>query len=572
MADKRIQDLTPATSVQTSDRFVLEQAGQAKSLTGQILINDLATALDGHGGVSNISYTPPTSPSLSGTMEITMVDETVFTVSVMNGRGITGITWSTSGTPGDGLMHTGTFSYNDGTTSTVQIRDGFKGNTGAQTYVWFKWAEVYPSSNEDMQNNAGPYIGIYSGTSSTAPTSYTSYTWYEYKGEKGDTGSSIESISLTSSSGLVDTYTVLLTDGNTSTFTVTNAKSIVSIVLTSGNHSAGSTDVYTITFNDGDTATFSVYNGANGLGSVSTVSGIQADGTGDVPQVISGNGPPTTATIGQINQLYFDVTNSILYYCTGESGGTYVWQGSGVTVDSALSGSSTNPVQNSVITNRVGTQTLPNNLTNLSGAINYVYGQIPTAATTTPLADYSTATIGSATKWAKADHRHPLNVSSALPTALGPASAGSASTYSRTDHRHPVPTLQAVNAASTTKLIDIVYPVGSIFLSTNSANPATYMGGEWVQIEDVFLLAAGSTYTAGDTGGEATHTLTTDEIPAHTHTVPYNLETWRGSSGNIRNPVTNGSGGTVTSNSAGGGQAHNNMPPYLVVYAWERTL
>ena len=98
MGDKRIQDLTPATSVQTSDRFVLEQSGQAKSLTGQILINDLATALDGHGGISDISYTAPSSGSLTGTLTITLADNTVETFSVTNGKSIASITdkWAVS--------------------------------------------------------------------------------------------------------------------------------------------------------------------------------------------------------------------------------------------------------------------------------------------------------------------------------------------------------------------------------------------------------------------------------------------------------------------------------------------
>ena len=322
MADKRIQDLTPATSVQTSDRFVLEQSGQAKSLTGQILINDLATALDGHGGISNISYTEPTSPSLDGTLTITMADETEYYLYVTNGRGITNITWTTSGTAGDGMTHTGTIDYNDGTSSTVTFQDGVQGLQGVQTYVWFKWADDYPAADADMQNNVGAYIGIYSGISSYAPTHYTDYVWYQYKGDTGDTGASIQSISKISTSGLVDTYQVLLTNGNTSNFTVTNAKSISSVTMTSGTHAAGTTDTYTIFFNDGDSATFTVYNGANGSGSVSKVSGIQADGVGNVPQVISGNGAPTTSTIGQTNQLYFDLNNSMLYYCAGESGGT----------------------------------------------------------------------------------------------------------------------------------------------------------------------------------------------------------------------------------------------------------
>ena len=252
-------------------------------------------------------------------------------------------------------------------------------------------------------------------------------------------GATIGSIELTSTTGLVDTYTITLTNGNASTFTVTNAKSIISVVMTSGSHAAGTTDIYTITFNDGDTANFSVYNGANGLGSVSTVSGIQADGNGDVPQVISGNGAPTTATVGQENQLYYDLSNSVLYYCAGESGGTYVWMGTGVTVDSALSGSSTNPVQNAVITNRVGTGALPNSNTNLTAAINYVDGRIPSAATTTPSAD-GTGAAGTGTAFARNDHVHPLNVaSSGVPAALGTADRGSATTYARFDHVHQMP-------------------------------------------------------------------------------------------------------------------------------------
>lgn len=486
MADKRIQDLTPASSVGTSDRFVLEQGGQAKSLTGQILINDLAAALDGHGGISNVSYTPPVSPSLDGTLTITTADGTSYDVSLTNGRGITGITWSSSGTPGDGLTHTGTIAYNDGTTSTVQIQDGLKGDQGQQTYVWFKWAQDYPTQDSDISGVVGPYIGIYAGTSSTAPTTYTSYTWYQYKGEQGETGSNIQSIELTSTVGLVDTYTVTLTDGNTSTFTVTNAKSIVSVTMISGSHAAGTTDTYEILFNDGDSATFTVYNGANGLGSVSSVSGIQADGNGDVPQVISGNGAPTTATVGQTNQLYYDLTNSVLYYCAGDSGGTYVWLGAGVTVDSALSGSSTNPVQNKVITGRVGTGALPNSNTNLTSAINYVDGRIPSAASQAPLTDTTGGAVGTGTNFARNDHRHPLNVpTSGTPADLGTASQGSAATYSRSDHVHKMPSAADVGALTPDDVQFKVYDsVSDIGLTSGSATIA----GIWDALPECSIL------------------------------------------------------------------------------------
>lgn len=67
-------------------------------------------------------------------------------------------------------------------------------------------------------------------------------------------------------------------------------------------------------------------------------------------------------------------------------------------------------------------------------------------------------------------------------------------------------------------IIDAIYPVGSIYMSVNSTSPATLFGGTWTQIKDTFLLSAGDTYTAGDTGGEATHTLTSGEMPIHNHT------------------------------------------------------
>ncbi len=63
------------------------------------------------------------------------------------------------------------------------------------------------------------------------------------------------------------------------------------------------------------------------------------------------------------------------------------------------------------------------------------------------------------------------------------------------------------------------YPVGSIYMSVNSTSPATLFGGTWERIQDMFLLAAGSSYSAGSTGGSATVTLTAAQsgVPAHSH-------------------------------------------------------
>ena len=121
-------------------------------------------------------------------------------------------------------------------------------------------------------------------------------------------------------------------------------------------------------------------------------------------------------------------------------------------------------------------------------------------------------------------------------------------------------------------LIDTIYPVGSIYMSTNNVSPQSFFGGTWERIQDRFLLAAGSTYTAGSTGGSATHTLTINEMPSHGHVVGTESGSVTKDTSYIAG-ATGGAGarGTGTTDNAGGGTAHNNMPPYLTVYMWKRT-
>ena len=120
------------------------------------------------------------------------------------------------------------------------------------------------------------------------------------------------------------------------------------------------------------------------------------------------------------------------------------------------------------------------------------------------------------------------------------------------------------------------YPVGALYISTNSTSPATLFGGTWVQIKDTFLLAAGDTYAAGDTGGEADHTLTYNEMPSHRHNGSDNYIDYAamGGTSNNRNVLCASGGNKINfpvTDYAGDGQPHNNMPPYLAVYMWERT-
>ena len=134
-----------------------------------------------------------------------------------------------------------------------------------------------------------------------------------------------------------------------------------------------------------------------------------------------------------------------------------------------------------------------------------------------------------------------------------------------------------------------IYPIGSIYISVSSTfNPATAFGGTWERIEDTFLLAAGSTYAGGTTGGSATVTLTEEQMPSHTHFQQFQSDTdyvgvhvknynsggsiqgVQPSNGTRRNNIAS-SAVRVSTVSAGGSAAHENMPPYLAVYVWKRT-
>ena len=119
------------------------------------------------------------------------------------------------------------------------------------------------------------------------------------------------------------------------------------------------------------------------------------------------------------------------------------------------------------------------------------------------------------------------------------------------------------------------YPIGKIEINISGANPSTYLGfGTWVAWGSgrvpVGVNTSDSNFnTVEKTGGEITHTLTTDEMPSHTH-----YSGWRNLSGAFSGGANNGAwieGGTkVDTGTAGNGQAHNNLQPYITCYMWKR--
>lgn len=181
------------------------------------------------------------------------------------------------------------------------------------------------------------------------------------------------------------------------------------------------------------------------------------------------------------------------------------------------------------------------------------------AAAAEATADTLEPRIAAATKDATAEAK------AAATNAANSAAAAENSATEAKQAAESVPTL--------VDLLKAVYPVGAFYISATATSPSTVFGfGTWTQIKDRFILAAGDMYAAASIGGEANHALTIDEMPVHNHQLktcdavgPYDAP--------VRGDGTNEgwASSTHTIANAGGGQAHNNMPPYLTAYVWKRT-
>lgn len=261
-----------------------------------------------------------------------------------------------------------------------------------------------------------------------------------------------------------------------------------------------------------------------------------------------------------------------------------------ITVDSALSSTSTNPVQNKAVKAELDNKFDKTGgiLTgNLSG--QYIAG---TWLQTTQATDFgrtpSKIAILDDSGWVyyrtPAEIKSDIGANGYLPTSGG-MMTGAITTKgikltSGTDFGSSLPSSLQSNqlffqTLGSNYILDNVYPVGSIYMSVNSTNPKNLFGGTWEQIQGKFLLGMNNDYPAGSTGGEATHKLTQGEMPKHNHPIYYPNGGGPDEGAALGFPEV-GSKNTWWAVScltgvAGDNEAHNNMPPYLSVYIWKRT-
>ena len=186
------------------------------------------------------------------------------------------------------------------------------------------------------------------------------------------------------------------------------------------------------------------------------------------------------------------------------------------------------------------------------------------------------------------------NATLASPTLTGTPVAPTAASGTNTT--------QIATTAFVTTGLQAAYPVGSIYMSTVSTNPATLFGfGTWAAFgTGRMLISADGTYTAGSTGGAATTTLSTTNLPSHTHTFSGTTgstdlshthtygsgNNWGSGSANAFDARNNNSyttsGASVnmnhthsfagTSDATGSGTAVTTISPYIAVYMWNRTV
>lgn len=303
--------------------------------------------------------------------------------------------------------------------------------------------------------------------------------------------------------------------------------------------------------------------------------------------IVNTNGSNTTITIPDNNTTYSNATTSTAGLMSSSDKTKLDGIATGatkVTVDSALSSTSTNPVQNKAVNTAIS------NLNTLVGD-TAVSTQITNA-----IDEITPANIGAAAS----SHTHSASNITA-GTLGGSVVANTTAVGTLTTKQLRNITISTADPTSSdggngdiwitygSAQSDCPFPVGGIYISITSTNPSSiWAGTTWEQFAKgrtlVGLDSSDPDFTtAGHTGGKKTHTLTPDEIPAHGHGMAHthsytgpNTGSWKVGTGKAHTWCTSAGGKTsggaskTTTDNAGGGLEHNNLQPYIVVYMWKR--
>lgn len=396
MADKTIQSL-PAASLPLSgtELFVIEQSGAASNISADDLKNEYVALLNGHGGINDITYTPPVAPSLDGTLTITMADTTQYNVTIHNGNGIDAITVK-YGISADGTDPTTVSSWSSSVVAPTSqypfmwTRITIDDTTGNTTVAYSVTAKADDPSisvgSVSAVSGASPLVVI--TNSGTLSDPILDFLFTLPKGDKGDTGDYIVPVisygTSTAAATLPSTWyndpTSLSYDAGNfiwrkTEYTLQDAQTIqdtvTEIIGYIGLNGAGSGSVTQITFN----------------GSV-----FADDGTGNVPMTID------AADVGAIEAPATPSNGQVLTY--DSTAGKWV---------------AANPVTGAV--NTVNTKGVDAGTTNItlyasdiamsSNDNTTIPNAMPQPATALP-ADLGTAAVGSSAKFAKEDHVHNM--------------------------------------------------------------------------------------------------------------------------------------------------------------------
>lgn len=405
MADKRIQDLTQATSVNSNDLFVLEQSGAAMSLPGSVLETWLLAMAQGHGGIASIAYTPPVAPSLDGTLTITLEDNTQSSFTVSNGNGIAsiGVQYGISNNGSDpayvqswsNTPVSPTNQYPYGWTKIV-ITD--KTGSATTAYSITVKADDPTVTVGTVQAASGQNASASITNSGTANDPVLDFDFVLPKGDKGDTGDYIDPVITygTSTAAAVEPVTwyndpssISYAAGNyiwrKTEYILHDAQTVQDtkkeIIGYIGQNGAGSGTVTQITFN-GDV--------------------FADDGTGNVTMTVD------ASDVGAIEDPSSKSNGQVLTY--DSNAGKWV---------------AANPTTGNVNTvNNIGVDVGTTNISITAEDIpmssidsTSIANAIPVASSTTP-ADLGTAAVGSGTTWARADHVHNLPIG-LVPSGMG---------------------------------------------------------------------------------------------------------------------------------------------------------